>query len=334
MIDQNQKQFFEYLGSLIPPHLSLVDELRELFGVSKDSVYRRVRGETPCTFAELSLISKKYPVSIDTFMGNESTVIPCTYHWFEEESFTFEKYLQGMKRELKFASAQEEVEVIYLTNDLTIFQLMQFPEIAAFKSFFWQKTAFNFPSFRNKTFSLDSIKGEWLQSSREIVEAYLRLPTIEVVGQHAILNMLAQIQYYQQQHFFDQPEDAAILCKKLKELIQHVKSQAEQGKKFLFGEKPAPQSRPYRLFYNTISSVDSVILSQIGPLQLAHLSIFPPAYLRATHPSFLKLQFDQAKAILSHSVELTGLSEVHRNPYFETLLQQVEHFEEELPASV
>jgi len=48
-----QLQFFNHLKSILPSHISMVDELTDLLDLSYDSVYRRIRGEKPIDLNEL-----------------------------------------------------------------------------------------------------------------------------------------------------------------------------------------------------------------------------------------------------------------------------------------
>jgi len=63
-----QVKFFQYIKSLLPPHLSLVDEVAGLLSISNDSAYRRIRGENPITLDEMQSLAAKYQISIDQFL--------------------------------------------------------------------------------------------------------------------------------------------------------------------------------------------------------------------------------------------------------------------------
>ena len=55
-----QVSFLNMVKEKTDPHVSFVDELADLLSISKDSAYRRLRGETLLSFEEISLISDKY----------------------------------------------------------------------------------------------------------------------------------------------------------------------------------------------------------------------------------------------------------------------------------
>ncbi|MEO7984730.1 MAG: helix-turn-helix domain-containing protein, partial [Bacteroidota bacterium] len=63
-----QQQLFNILKENLPPHLSLVDELGSLLGLSADSVYRRIRGEKPIDLFELKKICEHYHLSLDQLL--------------------------------------------------------------------------------------------------------------------------------------------------------------------------------------------------------------------------------------------------------------------------
>ena len=63
-----QQQLFSVLKQKLPAHISLVDELGDLLGLSADSVYRRIRGEKPIDLIELKKICDHYRLSLDQLL--------------------------------------------------------------------------------------------------------------------------------------------------------------------------------------------------------------------------------------------------------------------------
>jgi hypothetical protein len=60
-----QQSFFRHLKSILPGHLSLVDEVAELLNISNDSAYRRIRGEKPISLEEIQKLCIRYHISLD-----------------------------------------------------------------------------------------------------------------------------------------------------------------------------------------------------------------------------------------------------------------------------
>lgn len=64
-----QKALFESIGSSLPPHLSLVDEIAELLNLSTDSAYRRIRGDKVLSLDEAEMLALHFNISLDNLMG-------------------------------------------------------------------------------------------------------------------------------------------------------------------------------------------------------------------------------------------------------------------------
>ena len=55
-----QKLFLDLIKGKSKTNSSFVDDLADLLAVSKDSAYRRIRGETPLQFDEIRKLSIEY----------------------------------------------------------------------------------------------------------------------------------------------------------------------------------------------------------------------------------------------------------------------------------
>ncbi|HNJ27903.1 MAG TPA: helix-turn-helix domain-containing protein, partial [Ferruginibacter sp.] len=70
--NQTQLQFFQHIRSILPEHISLVDEIAGLLDISNDSAYRRIRGEKQISLDEMQKLSVHYKISIDQFLNLQS----------------------------------------------------------------------------------------------------------------------------------------------------------------------------------------------------------------------------------------------------------------------
>ncbi|MDR1764392.1 MAG: hypothetical protein LBR64_10675 [Dysgonamonadaceae bacterium] len=62
-------KFIEALKGHVPRRGNLCRMLTEILNIERISVYRRLRGDVPFTVAEISLIARKFNVSLDKLMG-------------------------------------------------------------------------------------------------------------------------------------------------------------------------------------------------------------------------------------------------------------------------
>ena len=60
-----QSVFLEQIRAKLAPNLSFSDELAEILSISRDSAYRRIRGETVLSLDEAKILCNRYDVSLD-----------------------------------------------------------------------------------------------------------------------------------------------------------------------------------------------------------------------------------------------------------------------------
>src|SRR5258706_5287500 len=138
-----QQQFFNHLKGVLPPHLSLVDELCDLLGLSADSVYRRIRGEKPIALSELKMICEKYHISLDHVLQLQNDSVVFQAPEIDRQELSFPDYMKGIISQLKYFNSFEKKQLLYLCKDFPVWHFYIYPEIAAFKTFVWAKTVQN-----------------------------------------------------------------------------------------------------------------------------------------------------------------------------------------------
>ena len=153
---QIQEILFQTIKSKLPPNISFVHDLSELLGISYDSAYRRIRGEKELSLAELKSICLHYSVSIDALFDYKSNHVIFNSLALGEEGFTFENWLQSLLAGIKQIYNSQQKEIIYAAKDLPVFYYFEFPEIAAFKIYFWHKKLIPSSEYENKLITLEA----------------------------------------------------------------------------------------------------------------------------------------------------------------------------------
>src|SRR5689334_3857990 len=101
----------------MPPHLSMVDEVAELLGISADSAYRRIRGEKPISVEELETVCVHYNISFDQFLHLKTNSFLFSGKLKEKEK-AFEQWLDNLLRELSFMATLEHKHLYWLLKDI------------------------------------------------------------------------------------------------------------------------------------------------------------------------------------------------------------------------
>ena len=324
-----QTAFFQQLKDQLPVHVSLVDEVADLLGVSTDSAYRRIRSQTALTFDEATVLAARFQLSLDHFVATDNPQIGFSYRPLNEQSYTFIDYLRTIRDDLATINAFEDREVLYLANDIPFFHLLQVPEVAAFKMFFWEKTILDFQSRSNEKFDLFVLRNEEVASiCREIREAWCSIPSVEFYGSDAVTYTLKQINYYHESGLFAQSSTAQFLCEKLLEVMNHLEAQAVYGRKFTGQKVPeAWKEEPgnnYQLYYNEVLHVDNTVLVKAGNNVASYLTNNGLNSLSTVSQGFYESSRKAINVLLRKSTLISGTSEKERNKVFRSYRQQIE----------
>ena len=319
-----QEQIFRKITDQLSPHISLVDEISEVLDISADSAYRRIRGEKTLTIYEVQKLCEKYRFSVDDLAGTSLSTVTFRTSLLNEEGFNFTSYFESLLGDIQSVSSLEQAEVIFLLNEINLFQLIQVPEVYAFKLFYWQKSNLGFPEYKDKLFSFDILNDEMLKITSIITEHYTKLNTVELTTEETLISLLKQVLFYKEAGFFENIKDAKKLCEKLIELIDHLQRQAEMGFKFAFGKKPAGREGNFLLYYNDILLIDQTILVKAGDNISTYITNNGINLLQTYNKNFFEYNYQWCKNLIQKSTLISGTGEKERNKFFLKLNSKIQ----------
>ncbi len=319
-----QVRLFRMIRDQLPDHVSLVDEIAELLEISNDSAYRRIRGEKPISLHEVQILAGTFQISLDDLIGNPSNSVTFRTNFLEETSYSFVDWLKGVLQITRGASQSEDPEILFILNELSIYQIIQIPEICAFKLFFWKKSNLDFPGYRDLKFRVDELEEEVLKLSQEITDHYIRVKTKELTTAESLNSYLKQVWYYSEAGYFHSRNDAMVLCDKLHELVDHQQKQAALGYKFPFGKPPAGEEGNFQLFHNDLILADNTVLVKTGKSCATYLTSNAINLMQSHDRAFFDYNYAWGRNLLSKSVPISGTAERERNRFFRILHDKVE----------
>jgi transcriptional regulator with XRE-family HTH domain len=325
-----QIQLFQRIRDRLPGHVSLVDEIAELLEISNDSAYRRIRGEKQISVQELQLLAGAFQLSVDDLMAGQVDTITFSANFLNESSYSFTDWLSQLLGFTRLAASADQSEAIFILNELNIFHIIQFPELCAFKLFFWQKSNLDFPKLRGAGFSVDDMPDETFTLSSEIAENYVKVNTIEFTTRECLNSILKQILFYAESGYFKNRQDALSLCARLHELVNHQQKQAELGYKFIYGRQPAGHEGNLRLYYNDIILADNTIMVSAGESKATFLTSNAINLMRTYNSAFFEYNYQWGRNLLSKSIPISGTAEKERNRFFLQLREQIDRVAEQL----
>jgi hypothetical protein len=197
-----QTLFFQHIKTLLPDQISMVDEIADLLNISTDSAYRRIRGEKPLILEEIKILTGHFNISIDHLLQRDTTNFIFSDEIVKIEDYSFKDHLEFHLNGFQLLKSWKNVEVIFFTRDIAIFYFYQFPELLAFKYFYWMKTVFGSPEFSKKNFLITDYIEIFAEKARKAAMLYVELDCKEIWAVENINLTLQQIQFYKETEIF------------------------------------------------------------------------------------------------------------------------------------
>ena len=319
-----QQIFFQHIKANLASHLSLVDEVADILNISNDSAYRRIRGEKPLSFEEISVLCARYKISLDQLFHLKNDSFLFNGPLANKDNFGFEKYLEYLLIQLNYFNSFENRELYYLSKDIFIFHSFGFHELTVFKIFFWMKTILNYPFNGKDLFVLDSIRESVYKIASKISDAYNKIPSTEIWNIESINSTIRQIEYYKQSKIFPSDQDANNVFKGLLDMINHIELQAEAGCKFAVNGKPNAASAPYKFYVNEFILFDNSSLAVLNDTKVVYLNHTVLNVIMTRDPVFAEYTYQHCHNIMRKSTLISHVGEKERNKFFHTMREKVE----------
>jgi hypothetical protein len=319
-----QLQLFTYLKENIPPHLSLVDELCDLLNLSADSVYRRIRGEKPISLAELKRICEHYHLSIDQLLQLQNESVLFDAPGMNTVPGEFVEYVKGMLRQFNYFNSFKTKEIQYLCKDVPIWYFYLFPDLAAFKTFFWSKTINNNPGLSNKLFSLKEYPYEdCFTIGQQVLQLHNQIPSVELWNFESIHSTINQVAYYKDAGNFKSHHDFDAVLNSFHQLLDHLQLQAEKGAKFMPGATDLAYKAPIQFYVNELILGNNTMLLYLDDKRLSMVTYSVFNYLFTRDERFSNKIANTFNTLLSRSTLISKTGEKDRNRFFNTLREKV-----------
>lgn len=312
-----QSSFLEQIKKKLPANISLADEMAEVLNISRDSAYRRIRGETVLSLDEAKTLCTKFSVSLDSMLGVESEIIPFRHLIVNNKPETFERWLRLMLENLELIEKYSgDKQIVFTAKDVPVFHYFRYPDLCAFKMFFWMKSVLNYSEYQNKKFSSDFVRNELQTLGKKISSVYNNVPSVELWSDETTNVTIKQLEFYQESGFFNQASDATPIFDQYIQMLRDIKEYAAQGFK-----KPGA---PYSLYKNEILIADNTVLYKMGTEKTVYISHNITELLMTRHETFNDQTESFIDNLQSRSVLISTTGEKERNKFFNRMEEKVE----------
>lgn len=312
-----QEVFVKTLKELVPSNVSLVDEIADILGVSTDSVYRRLRGETEFSLEEIYLICSKYPISIDSLFSHKGDYVTFAYLKLNDSISNFEKYLQYLIKHLVMVGKFEKNGLIYAAEEVPIFHSLFSKKLASFKVFYWLRSVVNIHDYQTKKFSYDIIPHHVLELAQHVHDEYVKVPSKEIWTVDTILTTVRQIEYYWDLGMFKNKEAAHEILDELKLMVDNLSVYAETEKKGNGGGS-------FQLYNSEVTIGTNCIHVNINDSNYSFISFNTINSLSTANQTFCGEIDSWMKNLIKKSILISGSNDKQRYQFFNKAIAHIE----------
>lgn len=313
-----QSSFLNQVRNKLPPTISFADELAEVLSVSRDSAYRRIRGETLLSLDEVKKLCDRFSISLDQALSPSSEIVTFQVRSLNSGNFSFEKWLRSIYDNLHMISQFTDKELIYHAKDLPIFHFFQYPLLSSFKIYFWLRT---FARSNLDKFDPAVIPQDLLALGQRIWEKYANTPSTEILSPEALTATLRNIEFTSECGLFHDPADAGRLCDDCLSLLDRLDKQAETGKK---GNPPSfSDGANFDIYHNELLIGDNTILFKMGERRVTFVTANNFDLLATSQEFFCNQAEQHINNLISRSTLISNNAQKERVKFFNKVRDKV-----------
>ncbi len=313
-----QINFLNRIKDIIPESVSFTDELAEVLQISTDSVYRRLRGETLLTVNEVYQLCTHYRISFDLFTHQAKNI---AFHYDDlKNPAGFHTYLSTIYNDMKQIARSENKQIIYAAIDVPIFHHFKYPELSAFKMFYWMKAVVGVSSLDGKKFSVSHVSPEFAEIGKKIYDIYLEIPSVEIWTDETINSLIKQIEFYWDAGYFETQDDALTVCKQAREEIETLNKQAELSSK----KMNKSDEGSFMLYHSHIEIGSNCIFTKKADIEAVYLSVHTFNKIVTGNPGFVEDSKAWLENLIKKSDLISGVSQVNRYRFFKRASDKLE----------
>ena len=317
-----QSLFLDRVRHRMPDNLSFADELGDILNISRDSAYRRIRGETILSLEEVKTLYVRFGISIDELFSDDSQMVTFHRRVVNYKDYDLEKWQNSIFKNLDYLSTFEVKEMIFSAKEIPVFHYFRMPELCAFKYFFWMKTLIGYPDFEHRNYSKEAVPKHLLAGGQRVWNKYSTIPSTEIWNEEAVYDTLKQIEFYHECGFFEKADQAGFLCDELIRLLDCVRDEAAVGIK--------SEGGTLNLYDNEILLADNTIFARMGDKRCVYVAMNALNLLLTFQEPFCQQTEVYLRNLIAKSTLISKTAERERTRLFNTMKKRIESFKDRL----
>lgn len=227
-----QREFLQKIQSRLKPGTLLANEIANLLQVSISESYNKISGNSALTLVQIQLLCKKYDVAFEIGKPGNKTGAKVFYTPFHSGKISIGNYLASLNQFMADLKKDQITKLSCATDDIPFFHLFKYPELTAFKLYFWES---RIPAKNGdvtaRSFELKKADKKNISAAFKLHKAYSTIPSVEIWTKVNLLITIDQIKSAYESQLLKDKELARTICDQLLLTLDDIEQYAINGYK-------------------------------------------------------------------------------------------------------
>lgn len=297
--------------------INLAEILTDITSMSKETVYRRLRGDSSFTLEEASMICENFDISLDRIIGLKTyntadirpSLIPPPYS-MESHSDTLDNFLQ----KIKFLRGDADAKFYCSLNTLPLAFFLQYETLAKINLYRWiyQHQQIGKPL---KNILKMSIPQSTVDVERRFVAELRQVNTTYILSRMVFNGFITDVKYFRSIHVISD-SDAQKVKEDMIKLLKEMEYAALTGQ-FNNGAKLS-------IYLSNINFETAYGYGENGDERISYIKIYGPNILMSTDQDLIESQKNGIDSLIRFSTSISQSGEVQRKEFFDEQLKIIE----------
>lgn len=319
-----QDALLNHIVARFPKKSEAIVELMETLSLNRDGIYRRLRGDTMLTAAEIERLAVHFDLSLDELLTRRNNKVIFSYNLYDRKITRFLQYLEQVYEPMLEFKRYPGFRMFYSSREVPIYFYMMFPKLLTFKLFVYGLTTWEMEHLKKRKFGFDLLDLQEEEMARATARHYCSIESTDFWPSTILEQTLSQVEYMAYEGRFETIETAREICREILVMVEHSQAMAEVGRKFLPGQNPIEENGRFNLFYNELYGTNNTILSMTD----VHYGLFTtfdtPNFLYTSDQRICQSMERWFGNLTRNSVSISQGAGSNRNFYFKRLNEKVQ----------
>lgn len=297
---------------------TLVDDLK----ISQSAAYKKVNGETPMSLKEILTLANKYGISLDAGLAGQGDRVMLHYPALVGEEMSPMKFVDQLLGVLAQLRSRPDFIIRYTTCEITLFNYLYYPELAALKFYFYSNSVWNLLGHERpgQAWIEELLADEAFQAKRrQLFDILANTPSDESYHPNMLDVTLRQVQFLRETNQVTQAF-ASTVFQQLTDMTGMLSRWAGEGRKQLSDGQPGAS---FELHHNDILFTNITFLTSNAAGRTLFSTFDSPNFMVFTDERVLDHIEDWLDRLKNKSIKISKEGEKHRQAFFGDLQRRI-----------